>query len=87
MIRLWITTHKDEKITRSLIVDTVDDLNIDSIYNTLSQHCHSLDIPTPMINNHMINCLKEFNSVTIRSGDFVESIDFDIMKLEIIPQA
>lgn len=84
MLKLWICIIKDEKITTNLVVDTPSDINCDSIYNTLATHCPTLDIPTPMISKYIINCLTQFNSVSIKSTDFVESIDFDIMKLEII---
>ena len=55
-------------------------------YDYISEICHALDAPTPIvIKTHIFNFAK-FNFVKFVKSDFVEKIDFDYMVAELIKE-
>lgn len=82
MIRIWARTVKEEKITRSYIYESIDNLNEDTFRLHIEKICHKMDIPTPLILKLHYNNFEDFNTAIFSSKDFVESIDFDKFIIE-----
>lgn len=82
MIRIWAKTIKDEKITKSQIIE-IDDIYHSSKFGSFVMRiCDTLDIPTPLvIYSHKFN-FTNFNIARFKSTDFVEEVDFDTLVLE-----
>ena len=77
-------TIVDEKLTRSTICTCPDAYDEDSVFSTLRQMCNDLDIPTPLFSRTNYFNFVTFNSIRLKKSDFVESVDFDVMELEIV---
>jgi hypothetical protein len=75
-------TILEDKITRQTIAEFQVKLTEKSYLEILTELCHSIDIPTPATIKYHYNCFNNFNSVTYRPADFVESVDFDSLILE-----
>ena len=84
-MKLWITTVKDEKITRDLVFEYEKIENIDEFIDVLQQVCDKLDVPTPVATKVNFNHYSMFNNTKFKPRDFVETVDFDHMNLEAIP--
>ncbi len=84
-MKVWATTVKGEKITRNIVWEG-DILSDNQFISALQNICELMDIPTPISTN--INYLNfvRFNTTKYLPRDFVESIDFNFLNLEIIPE-
>ncbi len=87
MIKLWAKVVKNNKILKHktyLTGASVMDYSL--FYDYVSTLCHSLDLPTPLIiKTHIFNFAK-FNFVQFIKSDFVESVDFDKLVIELIKE-
>ena len=82
MVKIWAKTLKDDKITRDLMFKLFEKFDKEKFMEYLVEICYDLDIPTPVLLKTHINHFDKFNIVRFKTGDFVESIDFDILVLE-----
>ena len=82
MFKIWANTLYNHKITRSYVYHSADKFNADDFLYYLTDICHELDVPTPVIlKSHVYNyCM--FNTAKFRKEDFVEQVDFDTLQLE-----
>lgn len=82
MIRIWARTINNDKITRTFIYESIDNLSEQNFRLHIEKICHKLDIPTPLILKNHYDNFEEFNSANFASKDFVESVDFDKFIIE-----
>lgn len=82
MIRIWARTIKNNKITRTMIYESIDTFQEDKFFKHIEKMCHEIDIPTPIILKSHIKNYVDFNNAVFLPRDFVESIDFDKFILE-----
>ncbi len=84
-MKLWATTVSEEKITRDLVFEYNKTENLNEFIGILQQVCEKMDIPTPIATRVNFNHYIMFNNTKFKPRDFVESVDFDYMNLEAIP--
>ena len=75
-----------EKITADGIMEINGEVTVDTLSAFLHDRLLNFDLPTPVILPQHIQKLKSFNVVRFKRDDFVESIDFDIMILEVLKE-
>lgn len=83
-MKIWGKTVKKEKITRDIIFET--DNFYDNFDSNLAELCHCIDIPTPIATRTHKGYFTQFNIVKFKHDDFVETIDFDYLELEFVPE-
>lgn len=85
MIRFWGKCIKNKKIIRSkTMAVNVEKIDWSLFYDYISELSHKLDSPTPIIiKSHIFNFAK-FNFVKFTKSDFVESLDYDELVVELI---
>ena len=72
----------DGKIQKQFVYEKQERLTYSRFFDYLSDICHELDIPTPvLLKTHIFNFAK-FNHVKFIPRDFVESLDYDQLFLE-----
>lgn len=85
MIRLWGKLMKGHKIAeqKTLTINS-EKMDYSLFYGYISELCHALDCPTPVIiKTHIFNFAK-FNFVKFVKSDFVEKFDYDSFIVEYI---
>lgn len=82
MIRLWAKVMVDHKIKKDLIYESIEQYSRDTFFLHISEICHQLDIPTPVLINADYSTYENFNNIKFLPRDFVESIDFDNLVIE-----
>ena len=82
MIKIWAKIEAGHKLMKSIIYESLDKYNPETLYLHISTLCHELDIPTPVILKSHIENFNRFNITIFTPRDFVESIDFDKLVLE-----
>lgn len=85
-MKVWAKTIVEEKITRSLLFEYEAMSNEDDFVFVLQQVCDTMDIPTPVATRVNFNHFVMFNNTRFKPRDFVESVDFDMLDLEAVPE-
>ncbi len=82
MIRIWAKVLKNHKIVKQCVYEHEGVTDYSLFFNYTRDICERLDIPTPvLIKSHLFSYAK-YNTVTFRTDDFVETIDFDRLVFE-----
>ena len=80
-MKIWAKLITDGKIQKQFVYEKQERLTYSRFFY-LSDICHELDIPTPvLLKTHIFNFAK-FNHVKFIPRDFVESLDYDQLFLE-----
>ncbi len=82
MIKIWAKIMVDHKIKKDIIYESMENYSRDELFEHVSEICHLLDIPTPVLINAHFSSYENFNNIKFLPRDFVESIDFDNLVLE-----
>ena len=85
-MKIWAKTVLEEKITRDLIYEYEHIGNIDEFVTAMQEICEQLDIPTPVATYVNLNHFVMFNNTRFTPRDLVESVDFDMLDIEAIPE-
>ena len=81
-MKIWAKLITDGKIQKQFVYEKQERLTYSRFFEYLSDICHELDIPTPvLLKTHIFNFAK-FNHVKFIPRDFVESLDYDQLFLE-----
>lgn len=84
-MKIWVKTVSGEKITRSYLYEA-DVIDADNFETHMQEVCHAMDVPTPLITRVNVQHFTQFNVTKFRPRDFVESIDFDYLEVEFVPE-
>ena len=82
MLKIWAKTLLDDKITRQTMYKRFEKFDAESFMDYLVEICHELDVPTPVVLKRHESDFDAFRFVKFRPGDFVESVDFELLWLE-----
>ena len=85
-MKIWIKLMKDEKIYRDTVYEQDALLVRANFEKTLRAICEKMDIPNPLVLPARIREFENFNRTVFRGSEFVESIPFDFMTIEIVPE-
>ena len=81
-MKIWAKLITDGKIQKQFVYEKQERLTYSRFFDYLSDICHELDIPTPvLLKTHIFN-FEKFNHVKFIPRDFVESLDYDQLFLE-----
>ena len=86
MVRIWGKIMKNNKFLEEKVIE-IDNksLNIyDKIQAALETFCHDFDLEKPMWFDKNTTELKQISKTTFREDQFIDSIWFDYLELEII---
>jgi len=82
-MKLWIKTIKGDHITNSTLYEVPGVFDAKKLLEYLTDICYSLDIPRPIVTQKNYRDFMQFNHTVFKESDFVESIDFDTLWVEI----
>ncbi|MBR7135702.1 MAG: hypothetical protein IKD14_01085 [Clostridia bacterium] len=85
MIKLWAKTYKNHRIVKQTTFIVRDSkLDYSQFFDYVAQMCHELDSPTPIIIKDNIFNFAKFNFVKFVAGDFIETVDYDYLMIELV---
>ena len=74
-MKIWAKLITDGKIKQQFVYENPERLTYSHFFDYLTDICHELDIPTPvLLKTHIFNFAK-FNHVKFVQRDFVESLE------------
>ncbi len=85
-MKIWAKTIRDEKISRDLIYEYQHIDSLDDFIFAMQEICGQMDIPTPVCTRVNFTHFAMFNNTRFKERDFVESINFDILDIEAVPE-
>ena len=83
MLKIWGKTLKKNKIISSHTVEYDVIFSEDAVMDGINEICVEFDIPRPIVLNKHLKDIGEFLIVRFLPDDFIESVNFDKMEVEI----
>lgn len=82
MIKLWAKIIKEDKIIQQITYESIDTYSDETFYLHVSELCHKLDIPSPIVLKTHIKQFNTYGNTTFILRDWVENINFDKLVVE-----
>ena len=87
MFRLWAKIFKDTHMLQdSCIADDSNDTRTHKIFRALDEVCYQFDLGKPIWLDKTVAEFKRHNQVRFTQDNFIESIDFDYLEIQIIEE-
>lgn len=87
MFRLWIKEIRDNKIVRDTVVcDDSGDTRTHKIFGALEKACLSFDLSSPIWLTSNIEEFKRLSRTRFYQDNFVDSINFDYLDIQIVEE-
>jgi hypothetical protein len=86
MVRIWGKLMKHNKFLAEKVIE-IDNKSLpvnDKIHTALEIFCHDFDLEKPMWFDKNTTELSQISKTTFRADQFIDSIGFDYLELEII---
>ncbi len=87
MFRLWGKIFQDNRMLRDTVIcDTTEDTRTHKIFNALDEICYEFDLSKPIWLDTNIAEFKRHDKTRFYSDNFVDSIAFDFLEIQIIEE-
>ena len=87
MFRLWAKLFKDNHMLQdTVIVDESEDTRTHKIFHALDDICYEFDLGKPMWLDSTIRDFQKHAKTRFTQDNFIESIDFDYLEIQVIEE-
>lgn len=87
MFRLWAKEMKDNRMVRDTVVcDDSDDTRTHKIFRALDEICYDFDLSKPFWLDSTVTEFKRHSKTRFYQDNFVDSIDFDYLEIQVIEE-
>ena len=87
MFRLWGKIWKDNRRLRDTVIcDETNDTRTHKIFNSLEEMCYLWDLSKPIWLDHNINEFQCHDKTRFSADNFIDSIDFDYLEIQILEE-
>ena len=87
MFRLWARTLKDNHMLQDICIqDPSADTRTHKVFHALEQACGQFDLSVPIWLDKTISEFKRHKKARFTKDNFIESIDFDYLEIQIIEE-
>lgn len=87
MFRLWAKTFKDNRMLRDMVVcDDSDDTRTHKVFNAVDNICYEFDLSRPLWLDATANDFKRHAKTRFTQDNFIDSIDFDFLEIQVIEE-
>lgn len=87
MFRLWARTFKDNHMLQDTVVcDDREDTRTHKIFRALEKVCLEFDLGNPIWLDKTVAEFKRHSKARFYQDNFMESIDFDFLEIQIIEE-
>lgn len=87
MFRLWARTFKDTRMLQdTCIEDGSADTRTHKIFRALDEICCQFDLGKPIWLDKTITDFKRHSKVRFTQDNFIETIDFDYLEIQVIEE-
>ena len=87
MFRLWAKLFKENRMLKDTVVaDESADTRTHKIFHALDEICYSFDLGKPIWLDSTVAEFKRHDKVRFTQDNFIETIDFDYMEIQVIEE-
>lgn len=87
MFRLWAREFKDNRMLRdTCIEDNREDTRTHKVFHALEEVCYQFDLGKPIWLDKTITEFKRHSKARFTQDNFIETIDFDYLEIQIIEE-
>ncbi len=88
MFRLWAKEFRSNHMLRDMVVENASpDLNrTKKIFAAMDEICYEFDLSKPIWLEHNITEFKRIDKTRFTSDNFIETIDFDFLEIQVIEE-
>lgn len=88
MFRMWGKIIKDNRMLRDTVIN-ISDYSISRtamVFQALEEICYEFDLGKPIWLDATVNDFKRHDKTRFTKDNFIETIDFDYLELEVIEE-
>ncbi len=87
MFRLWGRTFQNNHMIRDIVIcDDTDDTRTHKVFHALEKICYAFDLSKPIWLDATIADFKRTSRARFNQDNFIDSIDFDYLEIQIIEE-
>ena len=87
MFRLWAKEFKDNHMIKDTVIcDEGNDTRTHKVFSSIDRVCYEFDLSKPIWLDVNINEFKRHAKTRFHQDNFVDSIDFDYLEIQIIEE-
>lgn len=87
MFRLWAKEFKENRMVRDIVIcEEGNDTRTHKIFHALDTVCYEFDLSKPIWLDSTIQEFKRLSKARFYQDNFVDSIDFDYLEIQIIEE-
>lgn len=87
MFRLWGKIWKDNHMIKDTVIcDDSEDTRTHKIFHALQEICYDFDLANPIWLDKTINDFKRHSKTRFYQDNFVETVDFDYLEIQVIKE-
>lgn len=87
MFRLWAKIIKDNHLLKDTVIcDDSEDTRTHKVFHAIEEACYEFDLGKPIWLDSTISEFKRHNKARFTADNFIESIEFDYMEIQIIEE-
>lgn len=85
MFRLWAKIIKDNHLLRDTVIcDGSADTRTHKVFHAIEEVCYQFDLGKPIWLDSTITEFKRHDKARFTADNFIESIDFDYLEIQVI---
>ena len=85
MFRLWAKIIKDNHLLKDTVIcDDSEDTRTHKVFHAIEEACYEFDLGKPIWLDSTISEFKRHDKARFTADNFIESIEFDYMEIQII---
>ena len=87
MFRLWAKIIKDNHLLKDTVIcDDSEDTRTHMVFHAIEEACYEFDLGKPIWLDSTISEFKRHDKARFTADNFIESIEFDYMEIQIIEE-
>ena len=87
MFRLWAKVFKDNRMLRdTCIADDRQDTRTHKVFRALEEACYQFDLGKPIWLDKTVTEFKRHSKARFTQDNFIETIEFDYLEIQIIEE-
>ena len=87
MFRLWAKIIKDNHLLKDTVIcDDSEDTRTHEVFHAIEEACYEFDLGKPIWLDSTISEFKRHDKARFTADNFIESIEFDYMEIQIIEE-
>lgn len=87
MFRLWAKIFKDNRMLKDTVIcNDSSDTRTHKVFSAIEEVCYEFDLGKPIWLDSSIEEFKRHDKVRFDADNFIESIDFDYLEIQVIEE-